>query len=66
MQNAFVRVVLFLVPGVFLIALGFRLYAENAELSHVYGGITIGAGILAALGGLLIALPRRDRARGET
>ena len=66
MQNASVRVVLFLLPGVFLIALGLWMYAGEGEMSHFYGGISIGFGVLAALGGLLIALPRRDRARGQT
>ena len=51
--------VLLLLPGAFLIALGLRVYGEDVELSHAYGGFTIAIGMLVLLGGVVVALPRK-------
>jgi len=46
-------------PGAFLIALGLRMYGQDAELSHETGGFTIAIGTLVLLGGVVVALPRK-------
>jgi hypothetical protein len=61
MTSPLTRTIVLLAPGTFLIVLGLYAYRGDGELSEVYGTMTIVAGILVALGGVLFALPSRRR-----
>jgi hypothetical protein len=54
-----VWIVLLLLPGAALVALGLYVYGGDEELSHAYGGFTIVIGMLLLLGGEVLALPRK-------